>query len=347
MQIHASNGRKIGEVDIASWTKAQTGFGYLRIQRTAMMSILLENASKEEITVTYGKQITGIEESDDNVKARFADGTTDTGDFLLGCDGIHSVVRSLYVDPDVVPEYSGIANVYSLVPVSALAEEPREPLTALHTTLTSNGLFAITPATRGRDLIYWFFSREVVAPSTPESRDGWKSLADKEDDNKQLLLELLDGAKESPWVAMQRDIIEKTDYFKFYPIYRLPMGRPWSRGRRCLIIGDAAHAMPPHASQGVSMALEDVFLLSNLFRSERLLSEESLRQYVERRRRRTDAMLLTSQRNGSVRKQMSVWQLRILEITFTVGLWFYGFLRLARLGLGFRATVYDVEREVF
>lgn len=175
MQIHASNGRKIGEVDITSWTKARTGFGYLRIQRTAMMNILLENASKVGISVMYGKQVTEIEESEDNVTARFADGTTDTGDFLLGCDGIHSAVRSLYVDPDVVPEYSGIANMYSLVPVSALAEKPREPLTALHTTLTSNGLFAITPATRERDWIYWFFSREVAAPSTPESRDGWKS----------------------------------------------------------------------------------------------------------------------------------------------------------------------------
>ena len=50
---------------------------------------------------------------------------------------------------------------------------------------------------------------------------------------------------------------------QFYPIYRLLLGGMWSRGR-CLLLRDAAHAMSPHVGQGVSMALEDVFLLSRL-----------------------------------------------------------------------------------
>lgn len=48
--------------------------------------------------------------------------------------------------------------------------------------------------------------------------------------------------------------------------FRLPLGGKWSKGR-WLLLGDAAHAMQPHAGQGVSMALEDAFLLSRLLQA--------------------------------------------------------------------------------
>jgi 2-polyprenyl-6-methoxyphenol hydroxylase-like FAD-dependent oxidoreductase len=58
-------------------------------------------------------------------------------------------------------------------------------------------------------------------------------------------------------------VIKKTETVKFFPLFRLPLGGKWARGRR-LLLGDAAHAMQPHSGQGVSMALEDAFLLSRL-----------------------------------------------------------------------------------
>lgn len=62
-----------------------------------------------------------------------------------------------------------------------------------------------------------------------------------------------------------QDIVRLTEMVKFYPIFRLPLGGNWLKGRcRCLLLGDAAHAMQPHTGQGVSMAVEDVFLLANL-----------------------------------------------------------------------------------
>ena len=50
-----------------------------------------------------------------------------------------------------------------------------------------------------------------------------------------------------------------------YPIYDLPPLRAWRRGAVCLI-GDAAHAIGPHVGQGVSLALEDAFLVAKSLR---------------------------------------------------------------------------------
>lgn len=43
-----------------------------------------------KVPITYGKQLINVEEADDAVTAYFQDGTTATGDILVGADGINS-----------------------------------------------------------------------------------------------------------------------------------------------------------------------------------------------------------------------------------------------------------------
>ncbi|GKT41229.1 6-hydroxynicotinate 3-monooxygenase [Colletotrichum spaethianum] len=343
--LHALKGCVMGEMDLASWSKQQTGFGYLRILRTDLMDVLLHAVKKAGIPIHFAKAIQSIDERDNKVTARFADGTMDTGDFLLGCDGIHSSVRSLYIDPGCTPEYTGFSNMYSLIP-TASASPAALSIRTLTATLTSNGLLALTPATANRDLLYWFFSREVPLPPGGDVRDGWEERGRTEADNfKNTLLDLL-GKEKSEWTDMVRDIIWNTKSVQFYPIYKMPRRRPWSRGR-CLIIGDAAHAMPPHASQGVSMALEDVFLFSKLLKSNISHIDDGLQAYEKKRKARTEQMLDTAERNGSVRKQTAPWRLRANELAISGGLWVYKIAGLEKLGLGQKPLAYDVEEEEF
>ncbi|KAI1460179.1 hypothetical protein F4805DRAFT_18934 [Annulohypoxylon moriforme] len=345
LTLYSLKGSVMGTMDMASWSKKQTGFGYLRIRRTDIMDVMLKAASEADIPILYGKQLTKIEETDGKITAFFSDGTIDEADFLLGCDGIHSSVRRLYVDPGCEPEYSGIANVYSLISTSQLS--PTAPsLNSMNATLTSDGLLAVSPATPANDILYWFFSREVPIPTTGNTRDGWEERSKKEVDNlKDLLLGML-GDSESEWIDTLRDIVRKTESVKFYPIYKIPTGRPWSKGR-CLIIGDAAHAMPPHASQGVSMALEDVFLFSKLLRAEFPFMEDALRAYEEKRKARTEEMLKTTERNGAVRKKTAPWRLWASELAISGGLWVYRMAGLEKMGLGQKPLAYDVEEERF
>lgn len=317
------------------------------------MDVFLHAANERGIAVQFNKRLTKIEEKNDKVTVFFSDGTSDTGDFLLGCDGIHSSVRTLYVDPDCTPQYTGISNVFSLVPTSNLPPAA-SLMDALHATLTPDGMFGISPATTDRDMVYWFFSREIAMPASGDTRDGWEERGQKEVDNlKTTFIDLL-GKADSPWVNMLKDVVRKTDVVKFYPIFKIPPGRPWSKGR-CLIIGDAAHAMPPHASQGVSMALEDVFLFSNLLAhysrdmntpNSRNL-DDLLQSYESKRKVRTEQMLKTAERNGDVRKKKTPLRLRANELALSWGLWVYEAVGLDKVGIGQGPLAYDVEKESF
>ena len=101
----------------------------------------------------------------------FSDGTVDTGDLLLGYNTIHSRVQTLYIDLDVVLEYTGISTMYSLLPKADLPILA-SLVTCINATMTSNGLFILMPCTASRDSLFWFFSREVPIPTTGNNRDA-------------------------------------------------------------------------------------------------------------------------------------------------------------------------------
>ncbi|HYY77682.1 MAG TPA: FAD-dependent monooxygenase [Actinomycetes bacterium] len=60
----------------------------------------------------------------------------------------------------------------------------------------------------------------------------------------------------------------------------------WHRGR-VVLIGDAAHAAPPHMGEGGSMAMEDAVVLAESLRSADTLAA-ALDLHVARRRPRAD-----------------------------------------------------------
>jgi 2-polyprenyl-6-methoxyphenol hydroxylase-like FAD-dependent oxidoreductase len=75
------------------------------------------------------------------------------------------------------------------------------------------------------------------------------------------------------------------EQLRFDPIEWVDPDR-WHSGR-VVLVGDAAHAGPPHLGQGGSMALEDALVLSETLRSADSV-EQALAAYVTRRRPRTD-----------------------------------------------------------
>jgi 2-polyprenyl-6-methoxyphenol hydroxylase-like FAD-dependent oxidoreductase len=343
--IHGLDGSALGDWDLASWSEEQTGFGYLRVQREDILNILLHAAKKENIPIHYGKSLISIEEREELVTVHFADGSIETADFLLGCDGIHSTVRQKYVDPEIQPKYTGISNMFSLVSIDGLSFDPKL-IRGLNMTLTPNGMFALSPTTPIDNPFYWFLSREVPLPGDCDSRHGWEEHGRREVENyKGLLLDLF-SHQGSGWIAFLRQVIVRTSTVKFYPIYKLPAGGRWFKGR-CLLIGDAAHAMPPHASQGLSMALEDVFLFSKMLRTEHLNLHDGLCAFTKKRKLRIQDMLEKTERNGSVRRQTTPWRLRANELAISWGLWVYKMTGMERLGFGQKSLLYNVEEEEF
>lgn len=172
--VHSRQGSVLADLDLAGWSRGQVGYGFMCVLRRDLIEVLLEETTKQNIPVTFGKSVTKIVETKSQATVTFADGTTNTADLLLGCDGIHSAVRSLHVCPNAAPEYSGIANMFTILPVSELSEANRELAPALHATLTRQGLFGVMPCTASGSHLYWFYSRQVPLPSG-DSREGWET----------------------------------------------------------------------------------------------------------------------------------------------------------------------------
>lgn len=342
LTIHSSHGHVIGKKDLVGWSKKRTGFGYLRVRRTDLMEILLSAAKRVNIPVHFGKEMVSIEEKKDEVTVKFSDGTSDTADVLLGCDGVHSAVRTSYVDPDAVPTYSGVTNVGSIIPTARLPPAAKS-LSGLNVTVTPSGIFVLIPCDSSGNEMYWFFSRQLPAPSS-DSRDGWEEHRKAEIANTKETLLTAFGDTKSDWMDLLRAVVEETKEIKCFPIFKLASGGKWHRGR-CLLIGDAAHAMPPHASQGVSMALEDIFLLSNLLATKSLPNNEVISNYEAKRRPRVEMIAQKAQERGEERQERSRMQLLATETGISIGLSIYNMLNLDRFGMGQKYLAYDIETE--
>lgn len=334
----------MGKQDIVGLARKQTGFGYIRIKRTDLLDVLLEAAHKVEIPVYYNKRLTAIEDNEDGVTVTFSDGTTDTADLLLGCDGIHSHVRRLHGDPLQIPEYSGHASLSSLVPTSVLSGSVASRIRGLNAMVTQEGMFMAMTCTESNDKIFWGFSGQVPLPESGDDRDGWEVHHKEEvEKSKSNLLGLLQNAH-GEWGSVMKQIVDKTSVIKFYPIYRLPPGGAWFRGR-CLLLGDAAHAMQPHAGQGVSMALEDAFLLSRLLEDRTRSLGDIYKRFDQIRRPRVDEIANLAARNAQVRKRAGPWGLRLKELGIWMYMWVSWTFGLDKWGVVQKHLVYDIDKE--
>ncbi|KXS20788.1 FAD/NAD(P)-binding domain-containing protein [Gonapodya prolifera JEL478] len=85
----------------------------LQILQSSFYKILMTRCEKAEIPFNVGKQVVGIEQSDEKVTATFADGTSATGDFLIGTDGMNSTVRKLVFPEAKPPQKLGVGPLAS------------------------------------------------------------------------------------------------------------------------------------------------------------------------------------------------------------------------------------------
>jgi 2-polyprenyl-6-methoxyphenol hydroxylase-like FAD-dependent oxidoreductase len=339
-------GAVLADLDMAGWSREQTGFGFMRALRTDLMDVLLEEAKKQNIPVHFSKNTTEIVETDTEISVTFSDGTQASADLLLGCDGIHSTVRRLHINPGLTPEYTGVSNMFAILPTRTLSQQYRSVEPALHGLLTNKGLLGVMPCTASGDHLYWFYSREVPVPAGDDNRSGWEAHGKKEVEGlKDNLTRVLQGSQ-GPWTDQLLEMVQKTEAIKFYPIYRLPLSSSWFT-KRCLVLGDAAHAMPPHAGQGTSMALEDVFLLSRLLEDPARPLADVLSKYTDIRRPRVEAIGRASVENGNVRKDVGPWALRMKECALGLGFWFYKAAGLQKWGIGMNQKdfAYDIMAE--
>jgi 2-polyprenyl-6-methoxyphenol hydroxylase-like FAD-dependent oxidoreductase len=246
------------------------------IKRVPLGLMLSDEAERQGIKIVRGKKLQNIESLMDGrggVVATFQDGTTASGDLLIGCDGVHSRTRHI-IDPAFSGTvYTGLINTggyTSNVKVSS-------PPDTIHFIFCKRAFFGyhVTPT----GYIYWF----VNWPMSEPVRGAFDGITDEE--RKQQLLDVFrDG---QPFI---RDIIQAAgETFPYFPSYALPtQPASWHKGP-VVLMGDAAHAISSSSGQGASMALEDAAILAKCLRDIPDL-ESAFATYEQLRRERTIKM---------------------------------------------------------
>jgi len=228
---------------------SKDGFVSVRIMRPALQQIFLEACRKKGVEVYFDKALESVEEDEGvvgKVTARFTDGTTAVGDYLIGADGIRSKVREYVMDGKIKPVYTGTSIVYGILPTADL---PHVDFTTMHASIaivTRRGLFATAFTNNEHSQLYWLSYRSIPAEKV-----------DAVETREQELERYRDVYSPVP------EIITATTTFFAWDIYELPNLPRWSKGQ-VVLIGDAAHAFPPNQGQGVSQAIEDVSVLARV-----------------------------------------------------------------------------------
>jgi 2-polyprenyl-6-methoxyphenol hydroxylase-like FAD-dependent oxidoreductase len=225
-----------------------------------------------------GKELTNFEQSSQGVTAHFADGSRETGDVLIGADGIWSTVRA-QLHGDQPARYSG----YTAWRAIAHNFDPQLHFVEGTTESWGNGLrFGWVPLSDNR--VYWF-----AVKNAPE---GQRS--DQHGHRSELLT--LFGTwhppiRETILATIEEDILR-------HDIYDRPPISRWGAGATSLA-GDAAHPMTPNTGQGAAQAIEDAVVLADCLSRYRTI-DGALRAYENTRHPRTRMVTELSQRIGSV-----------------------------------------------
>lgn len=104
--------------------------------------------------------------------------------------------------------------------------------------------------------------------------------------------------KEWPEMVQSSVSAMATENLTIWPYYSLPILENWiSGGARILILGDAAHAIPPMGGQGTCLAIEGAYSLAlALFKRSDLTLQYVLQKWqIGRQKRLVDVMDLTRQ----------------------------------------------------
>ncbi|EPS42152.1 hypothetical protein H072_3903 [Dactylellina haptotyla CBS 200.50] len=240
---------------------ADFGYQALRIERSFIhLALLAKVKEQSQIEVIYGSKCSSVSESDSGVTVTFENGTTSTGDLLIACDGIHSTVRkSFMANPeDHDPKYMQQVSIGGFISTSEIekynTKNATYPMMMFGPESETGANFMIWPYTRAGDEVTFF-----TTISKPDEEEDWKSYAGDGLKLKELLTSVF-GGDDSPWNEMVRKTVELSDperyrFWAFY-LHNLP-DKFYSEKARIIIIGDAAHAMPPSGGQGGAMAFED------------------------------------------------------------------------------------------
>jgi 2-polyprenyl-6-methoxyphenol hydroxylase-like FAD-dependent oxidoreductase len=218
------------------------------------------------------------------VTLTLSNGKTDTGDVLIGADGVSSMVRKQLHPTEPPPRPSGFCSL------RGVAHGVTEYLRDLGgVAYFDEGLEAAT-VRASRDAVYWYLS--LLSCDVPDEVRAPQTILDQRSTRFERPLQAILSATHQE--DMRFDVLFQRD--------PLPA---WGSGRITLL-GDAAHPVLPHTGQGAALALEDAVALALALSGSGAI-DARLRRYEAVRARRTRRFMKLGPRIARVTTTRSVF----------------------------------------
>jgi 2-polyprenyl-6-methoxyphenol hydroxylase-like FAD-dependent oxidoreductase len=267
----------------------------VQLSRRVLHKALLQETERQGVSIAYEKRLRQLSVHSNGVVAHFDDGTAAEGSILVGADGIHSRTREILFPNGPGPIYTGIFTVGGFASHPSLTPSGEQEMRRTHMIFGRDGFFG-----------YGYYDRE-----NPDSVMWWSHLQRDQEPARQQYLgwpteELRDElfGRHRGWHEPVETILRSATQLLRGPVYDVPSLPAWWKDR-VLLIGDAAHAISPHAGQGASLGLEDAIYLAKLLRNSHATHEQVFEQFMQARRARVERIVAEARRRGDGKRVLT------------------------------------------
>ena len=263
------DGRLLGSYPV-NGEPLQFGSPHYLVYRPDLLDVLV--SALPDGTVRLGHRVTEVRQDGESATVVFSGGGSATADFVIGADGIHSVIRGALFGSDA-PTFSGTVAYRGLLPAAKVA--------GLGIPNTSTKWWGPVPE---HHLVHYHIgggNLVNVVGVVPEDwlTESWTARGRVSD---------FAAAFDAFRTPVPELVGAVEEVYKF-AIYDRPPLAQWTAGRVSLL-GDASHPMVPFMAQGAAMAIEDAAILARCVRLYGADVRRALAQYAQVRRERTDRM---------------------------------------------------------
>ena len=266
------SGRSVFEIPLALEAEKRWGASYLHIHRADYITALSETLPVG--TIELNARVKSYQHTENDVSVSLADGRKLTAPYLIGADGIRSVMRAQMLGPDA-PQFTGNMAWRAVVPAERLGELVPNPTACAW---FGPNRHAVTYRLGVQGQLVNFVG---VVEQESWQEEGWSLQGDK--------AEALRDFED--WHPVICNLLENADELHRWALFdRAPLEK-WVEGRAALM-GDAAHPMLPFLAQGAAMAVEDAWVLAEV-----IASGQDLSAYQKLRLLRTSKVQAASRAN--------------------------------------------------
>ncbi|NBC35989.1 FAD-dependent oxidoreductase [Novosphingobium sp. FSY-8] len=261
---HWQDGRTLVGFD-RSGQRAKYGAPYITVHRADIHEVIMGAARKAGVDMREGAAVV----SSEGTTVTLADGSTVSGDVLIGADGVKSVIRKRFESAE--PHFTGHVAWRCLVPVTPDLQD----LSDVPGLIIGPGGMVNRYNVRGSKVMnFVFFARQ-----DGWHQEGWTTPVDPEEiravyagwcDDAQRLINAACQQKMFKWAINARKPIEN-----------------WVLDGNVTLLGDAAHAMTPFLGHGAACGIEDAVVLTRALLASDTAAEGLARYQAARHERAT------------------------------------------------------------